>query len=79
MERRKIHFFVAAARQAVRPPRARVIAPPRGGKGLVTPKLCEADGSAAERRLSKRDGEHFRIARRLDWGDPVQQDFTGKS
>ncbi|MEQ1952969.1 small ribosomal subunit Rsm22 family protein [Mesorhizobium yinganensis] len=73
------YIFVAAARQPARPPRARVIAPPRGGKGLVTLKLCQADGSAAELKLSKRDGDNFRIARRLDWGDAVQQDFAGSS
>jgi ribosomal protein RSM22 (predicted rRNA methylase) len=71
------YIFVAAARQAVRPRQARVIAPPRGGKGLVTLKLCEADGGMAERIFSKRDGDDFRIARRLDWGDAVRQDFAG--
>jgi ribosomal protein RSM22 (predicted rRNA methylase) len=71
------YIFVAAARQTVQPPQARVIAPPRGGKGMVTLKLCKADGDAAERTLSKRDGEDFRVARRLDWGDAVQQDFAG--
>jgi ribosomal protein RSM22 (predicted rRNA methylase) len=72
------YIFVAAARQAVQPPKSRVIAPPRGSKGVVTLKLCEADGGVAERTLSKRDGENFRIARRLDWGDTVQQDFAGE-
>ncbi|MDQ6435106.1 small ribosomal subunit Rsm22 family protein [Mesorhizobium sp. LHD-90] len=73
------YIFVAAARQPVQPPQARVIAPPRGGKGVVTLKLCKADGGAAERTLSKRDGENFRIARRLDWSDAVQQDFDSGS
>lgn len=63
------YIFVAATRQGADRPAARVVAPPRGAKGMVTLKLCEADGAARERTLSKRDGDAFRQARRLDWGD----------
>ncbi|TIX34735.1 MAG: methyltransferase type 11, partial [Mesorhizobium sp.] len=34
-------------------------------------KLCVPDGSAGETLFSKRDGDAFRIARRLDWGDTL--------
>ncbi|TIW95467.1 MAG: methyltransferase, partial [Mesorhizobium sp.] len=34
-------------------------------------KLCEKDGSADEKLFTKRHGELFKAARRLDWGDSV--------
>jgi ribosomal protein RSM22 (predicted rRNA methylase) len=34
-------------------------------------KLCEPDGSAGGKLFTKRDGDAFKVARRLDWGDPV--------
>lgn len=68
------YIFIAASRRPVETAAARVIAPPRGAKGLVTLKLCRSDGHAGERTISKRDGETFRIARRLDWGDALQSD-----
>ena len=48
---------------------ARVLATPRARSGLVTLKLCEPDGSVQDRRVSKREGEVFRAARRIGWGD----------
>lgn len=48
---------------------ARLIAPTRVGGGKVSLKLCNDDGSAEERLVTKRDGEFFRWARRADWGD----------
>jgi len=47
----------------------RVLATPRARPGLVTLKLCQATGEAAERVLSKRDGDAYKRARRLGWGD----------
>jgi ribosomal protein RSM22 (predicted rRNA methylase) len=49
-----------------------VLAPPRAGKGVVKLKLCERDGGAGEKVLTKREGEAFRVARRLDWGDAAR-------
>ncbi|TIT20415.1 MAG: methyltransferase type 11, partial [Mesorhizobium sp.] len=66
-------IFVAASRHPAAPPRARVIAPPKSGSGKVLLKLCEQDGSAAERLFTKRDGETFKAARRLDWGDALPE------
>jgi len=62
-------IYVAASRQAAPYRRARVIAPPKSGSGKVLLKLCEPDGSAAGKLFTKRDGELFKAARRLDWGD----------
>ncbi|CAG0974622.1 MAG: methyltransferase type 11 [Rhizobiaceae bacterium] len=62
-------IFVAASRHPAQRISARVIAPPRQAKGMVTLKLCNVGGSAGQRVVSRREGEAFRIARRLDWGD----------
>lgn len=63
------YIFIAAAREKVAPPAARVLAPPRLASGVARLKLCRNDGSAAEVTVSRRHGDAFREARRLDWGD----------
>ncbi|TGT89772.1 MULTISPECIES: small ribosomal subunit Rsm22 family protein [unclassified Mesorhizobium] len=64
-------IYVAASRQPAVSRAARVIAPPKSGSGKVSLKLCEADGSAGEKLFTKRDGDAFKVARRLDWGDAL--------
>ncbi|AZN99069.1 methyltransferase type 11 [Mesorhizobium sp. M9A.F.Ca.ET.002.03.1.2] len=64
-------IYVAASRQAASSRAARVIAPPKSGSGKVLLKLCQKDGSAGEKLFTKRDGDAFRLARRLDWGDTI--------
>lgn len=63
------YIFVAASRQPGEAVSARVLAPPRTAKGMITLKLCRANGSAAERTVTRRESTVFREARRLDWGD----------
>ncbi|MCC7347818.1 MAG: methyltransferase type 11, partial [Variibacter sp.] len=53
-------------------PMARVLAAPRSAPGRVTLKLCRDDGVAASRTFTRREGEAFRAARRVGWGDPLQ-------
>ncbi|UDL91449.1 methyltransferase type 11 [Mesorhizobium sp. PAMC28654] len=65
------YIFIAASRQPAASRRARVIAPTKSGSGKILLKLCQEDGSAAERLFTKRDGELFKRARRLDWGDTL--------
>jgi ribosomal protein RSM22 (predicted rRNA methylase) len=65
------YSFVAVSRRAGKLPLARVIAPAYIRSGQVTLKLCTETGAAAERHWSKRDGEAFKTARRLDWGDAM--------
>ncbi|PLP61305.1 methyltransferase type 11 [Mesorhizobium loti] len=62
-------IYLAASRtpRAARP--ARVLAPPKAGSGKVALKLCQPAGTVSERLFTKRDGETFKAARRLDWGD----------
>jgi len=64
-------IYLAASRQPAPARAARVIAPPKGGSGKVVLKLCQPDGGAGERLLSKRDGESYKAARRTDWGDSL--------
>ncbi|MDX8494527.1 small ribosomal subunit Rsm22 family protein [Mesorhizobium sp. VK22B] len=64
-------IYLAASRRQTPARAARVIAPPKTGSGKVLLKLCQPDGQASERLLSKRDGELFRTARRADWGDTL--------
>lgn len=60
--------YLAASRHPTASTGARIIAPPRKASGRVTLKLCRADGSAAERLFSRRDGEPYKRATRGDWG-----------
>ncbi|ESY16496.1 MULTISPECIES: small ribosomal subunit Rsm22 family protein [unclassified Mesorhizobium] len=64
-------IYVAASRQAAPVRQPRVIAPPKSGSGKVLLKLCQPDGGAGETLFTKREGELFKAARRLDWGDTL--------
>jgi ribosomal protein RSM22 (predicted rRNA methylase) len=68
--------YIAAARHPGKPVQARVIAPVQVRGGTVSLKLCEETGMARQRLLSRRDGERFRQARRLAWGDCVGEHAT---
>ncbi|CAN7532562.1 small ribosomal subunit Rsm22 family protein [Aminobacter sp. LjRoot7] len=63
------YIFLAASRIPAETFRARVLAPARGGSGKIQLKLCLEGGSVEEKLLTKRDGELFKTARRVDWGD----------
>ena len=64
------YIFIAASRLPPLRLAARVLAPPRGSSGRIDLKLCQADGSAAQSLVTRRQPE-FRTARRLSWGDAV--------
>jgi ribosomal protein RSM22 (predicted rRNA methylase) len=61
--------YLAVSRHSPALPAARVIAPPRSGSGKVELKLCESDGNARWLLITRREGERYKRARRLDWGD----------
>ncbi|MBZ9674918.1 small ribosomal subunit Rsm22 family protein [Mesorhizobium sp. ES1-1] len=65
-------IFVAASRQPAALRSSRVLAPPKSGSGKVLLKLCEENGTAKEKLFTKRDGELFKAARRLNWGDTLE-------
>ena len=64
-------IYLAASRTPAAAGAARILAPPRAGKGRIGLKLCLPDGAATEEIFNKRDGELFRSIRRLDWGDSL--------
>lgn len=66
------YIYLAASRTPGLPYQARVIAPVQGGGSVIRLTLCNADGSFSERTLSKRDGEVFKAAKRLEWGDAME-------
>ncbi|HWV53122.1 small ribosomal subunit Rsm22 family protein [Pseudorhodoplanes sp.] len=70
------YVYIAASRHPAHPVAARVIAPVQVRGGTVALKLCEATGVSRRQTLSKRDGEAFRQARRLAWGDCVGEHAT---
>lgn len=49
-------------------PEARVIRRPVQRKGLVAVELCRSDGNAGPEVISKRQGDDYKAARRLEWG-----------
>ncbi len=62
-------MYIAVSRFAGRAYDARVLAPPKATTGRVGLKLCKHDGSAQERLFTKREGEVYKVARRLEWGE----------
>lgn len=62
------YSYVALARKSVELPRARIIRRPRHQPGLIVLDTCTAGGLRTE-RVTKRDREAFRAARKRSWGD----------
>ncbi|AKT50697.1 small ribosomal subunit Rsm22 family protein [Arsenicicoccus sp. oral taxon 190] len=71
--------YVLATRLPVEPYAARVIRHPMIRKGLVGLPLCQADGTAAQRLVSKRQGAAYKEARKLDWGDALQAGWSAQA
>ncbi|WP_110752946.1 small ribosomal subunit Rsm22 family protein [Phyllobacterium leguminum] len=63
------YIYLAATRFPATAANARVLAPPKASSGRIALKLCLPDGTVGERLFTKRDGEGYRRARRMDWGD----------
>ena len=61
--------YLAASRLPAATYGSRVIAPAERASGRVRLKLCQPDGSAVHRLVTRREGDAFREARRSDWGD----------
>lgn len=62
-------IYLAASKNHISPPQGRIIAPAKPGSGHVRLRLCQADGTEGELVVSKREGEVYKIARKLEWGD----------
>lgn len=67
-------IYLAASRHPAPGREPRILAPPDHGKGRIALKLCRPDGTAAQELFTKRDSDHFRTVRRLDWGDSLPTD-----
>jgi len=65
------YIYLAVSRRAVDAPKARVIASPQHSSGKVALKLCLQDGMSAERLITRREGDDYKAARRLEWGDAL--------
>ena len=61
--------YVLVSREPVTRPRGRVLRHPFTRKGLVQLELCRSDGSAGRVVVTRRDGDAYRTARDLAWGD----------
>jgi ribosomal protein RSM22 (predicted rRNA methylase) len=61
--------YLAVSRHAATLPAARIIAPPRAGSGKVELKLCRSGGEAETRLITRREGDRYKRAKRLTWGD----------
>ena len=66
------YIYVAVSRHPADAPSARVIAPPQQASGRVTLKLCRQDGTSTERLITRREGEDYKVARRVEWGDTLR-------
>ncbi len=66
-------IYLAVSRFPSQTKFARVIGPTKLGSGHVRLRLCKPDGSENEEVFSKRQGEVFKVARRLDWGDALEE------
>jgi ribosomal protein RSM22 (predicted rRNA methylase) len=60
--------YVALAREPVELPAARIVRHPQHRPGLIEIETCTAGGLRSE-RISKRDRDRFRAARKAEWGD----------
>jgi ribosomal protein RSM22 (predicted rRNA methylase) len=67
-EDEKFSYVVFSTSPAERA-RGRVIRRPEHSPGLITLEICRGEAVAAE-RVTKRDRERFRAARKARWGDP---------
>jgi ribosomal protein RSM22 (predicted rRNA methylase) len=63
--------YLAVSRNTGSRPEARVIAPPRTGSGRVELKLCNGDGTSRPALVTRREGDRYKKAKRLDWGDAL--------
>jgi ribosomal protein RSM22 (predicted rRNA methylase) len=64
--------YVAAVRSAAAAglTPGRILRHPLHRKGMVLLRVCTADGTAVMETVSKRQGERYRAARDIAWGDP---------
>jgi ribosomal protein RSM22 (predicted rRNA methylase) len=62
--------YVALAREPVTLPESRIVRRPEHRPGLISIQICTPAGIRAQ-RITKRDRDLFRAARRASWGDAL--------
>ena len=65
-------IYLAASRTPAVAHLSRVLTLPDPATGRVKLKLCKSDGSATHRLVTRREGDVFKRARRVDWGDAFE-------
>jgi len=65
--------YIAASRLPSSARRSRVLAPPKVASGMVRLKLCNPEGEVEERLVTRREGAGFKAAKRLAWGDSLEE------
>jgi ribosomal protein RSM22 (predicted rRNA methylase) len=65
-------IYLAVSRRPVTRRASRVLDRPENASGRVNLKLCQPDGAARHRLVTRREGDAFKRARRLDWGDAFE-------
>jgi ribosomal protein RSM22 (predicted rRNA methylase) len=68
-EDEKFSYLAVSRHPAAMSLAGRIIAPPRAASGRVDLKLCRNDGTAGDRLFTRREGQAYKAARRLAWGD----------
>ena len=66
-------IYVAASRDTAELRGSRVLAAPRTASGTVRLKLCNPAGKVEERLVTRRESAAFKTAKRLDWGDFLEE------
>jgi ribosomal protein RSM22 (predicted rRNA methylase) len=67
-EDEKFSYVVISKSDAILP-HARILRHPEKHSGHLKLSLCTKENGLVEQTLSKRDGEAYKLARKLDWGD----------
>ncbi len=63
--------YLIVSRERVVLPESRVLRHPLKHTGHLSLTLCNKQGSTEQKIISKKDGEAYRIARKLAWGDSL--------
>lgn len=66
-------IYLAASRTPAARRASRILDRPESATGRVSLKLCQPDGSAKHRLVTRREGDAFKRARRVDWGDTFEE------
>ncbi len=64
------YSYLIALKTPANPAGARILRHPKIQPGLIELTLCSQDGGVANARITKKNKDQWRAARKADWGDP---------